>query len=417
MKKNYILHLHKWSKRFTSLLPLFSRHGTVPAHLPRFMLTDNQLPRFVQECATTMFLIPKLRLLAWETVAQPATRQWFGKEPVPSVAYIGAFLVKIDQKLASISHLRRFLVQHPALVWALGFPLHGHTSTRHGFDPDLCLPSRQQFSRVLRELDNASLQALLSAQVAQFQSLLPDKFGQTISLDTKHILAWVKENNPRQYIKEGRYDKQKQPVGDRDCKLGCKRAHNRLLKTPAKEGKPADSIAFKDKEFYWGYASGAVVTKLPDWGEFVLAEMTDTFEKADVRYFFPLMSLVEQRLGFRPQFGTLDAAFDAFYVYEFFHSEAHDGFAAVPLKQPNAQPRQFNAESQPLCAAGLPMPVRKLYTDRTKASSRINVPFMPVLFCIQNRREHVVLSLTNNGRKVDVVSTCPLGLAHICATN
>jgi hypothetical protein len=31
-------------------------------------------------------------------------------------------------------------------------------------------------------------------------------------------------------------------------------------------------------EYYWGYASGVVATKVPGWGEFVLAEMTDTFD-------------------------------------------------------------------------------------------------------------------------------------------
>lgn len=367
MKKDYMYSLRHWSKRFAALLPL-SRYQTVtPVHLPRLMGSDEQMPRFVRECATTMALLPKFRLLAWEQIAQPVTCQWFGKHPVPLVAYVGAFLVKVDQKLPSTTHLRRFLVQHPALVWALGFPLYGQTPTRHGFDADLSLPSRQQFSRVLRELDNACLQVLLTSQVHQLQSLLPETFGQTISLDTSHILAWVKENNPRQFIKEGRYDKEKQPTGDPDCKLGCKRAHNRLVNTPSKEGKPADTIALLDKEFYWGYASGAVVTKLPGWGEFVLAEMTDTFEKADVRFFFPLMEQVEQRLGFRPRFAALDAAFDAFYVYEFFHADDHDGFAAVPLKQPAVQPRPFDEEGQPLCAAGLPMPVRKLYTDSTKA--------------------------------------------------
>ncbi|MBK8934295.1 MAG: transposase [Chloroflexi bacterium] len=367
MKKDYILSVRCWSKRFVSLLPLSPHHLGTPAHLPRFMCADDQLPRFVQECPTTMAIIPKLRLLAWETADQPACRQWFGKEPIPSVAYIGAFLVKIDQRLASVSHLRRFLVQHPALVWALGFPLYGQTAARHGFDPEMSLPSRQQFSRMLRELDNKCLQAMLTAQVSQLQSLLPEEFGRTVSLDTKHVLAWVKENNPRQYIKKGRYDKTKQPTGDADCKLGCKKQHNRLVTTPAKEGLPAETIALKDKEFYWGYASGAVVTKLSNWGEFVLAEMTQTFDTADVRYFFPLMEQVEKRLGFRPLFAALDAAFDAFYVYEYFHNEAHDGFVAVPLKQPNSQPRQFDAQGQPLCAAALPMPVRKLYTDNTKA--------------------------------------------------
>jgi hypothetical protein len=314
-----------------------------------------------------MSLVPQLRLLPWEKIAQPSQREWFGRKPVPPVAYIGAFLVKIDQQLLSLGCLRRFLGQHPALIWALGFPLYGTSSQAHGFDPEASLPSRQHFSRALRDLDNALLQTLLTAQVHQLQTLLPPQFGQTISLDTKHIVAWVKENNPREYVKEGRYDKTRQPVGDPDCKVGCKRRHNRIIVTPAKEGVPGSRVTTTDGEYYWGYASGAVVTKVSGWGEFVLAEVTDTFDKGDVRFFFPLMAQVEQRLGFRPRYGALDAGFDAFYIYEHFHSDTHDGFAAVPLNQPNRKPRDFDEQGLPLCAAGLPMPIRKVYNDRTKA--------------------------------------------------
>ena len=38
-----------------------------------------------------------------------------------------------------------------------------------------------------------------------------------------------------------------------------------------------------------GYASGIVATKIPNWGEVVLAELTLTFDQPDVAYFFPLM--------------------------------------------------------------------------------------------------------------------------------
>ncbi len=368
MKKNYKHKVQQWSKRFASLLPLAPRSNGEYVHLPRLMWEDDHFPRFVQECPTTMSLIPKLRLLAWEKVAQVPGREWFGKQPVPPAAYIGAFLVKIDQKLSSLGHLRRFLVHHPALIWALGFPLYGVTDTRHGFDPEASLPSRQHFSRILCKFDNVQLQALLAAQVSQFQSLLPDDFGQTISLDTKHILAWVKENNPRQYVKEGRFDNTKQPIGDPDCKLGCKRKHNRKVKTPTKEGNAATGLSIvKIGEYYWGYASGAVVTKLPGWGEFVLAEMTTTFDKGDVRHFFPLMTQTEHHLGFRPRYAALDAAFDAFYVYDYFHSKEHDSFAAVPLNQPNRKVRRFSETGLPLCQAELAMPLRKTYMDRTKA--------------------------------------------------
>lgn len=100
----------------------------------------------------------------------------------------------------------------------------------------------------------------------------------------------------------------------------------------------------------------------------MLAEMTQTFDKSDVSYFLPLMEQVEQRLGFRPRFAALDAAFDAFYVYEHFHADDHDGFAAVPFAEKgNKAHRAFDDHGLPLCEVGLAMPVKKSYNDNTKA--------------------------------------------------
>jgi hypothetical protein len=184
-------------------------------------------------------------------------------------------------------------------------------------------------------------------------------------MDTKHILAWVKENNPKAYIKD-RYDKTKQPAGDLDCKLGCKRKRNQHTSsqgsppTPASNPLPANNIAFG--EYHWGYASGIVATKVPDWGEFVLAELTLPFNEPDVAYFFPLMAAAERRLGFRPKFGAFDAAYDAFYIYEHFHQGPNwtDAFAAVPLAQ-HAHKRTFDQNGLPLCAAGLAMPLKSTF--------------------------------------------------------
>lgn len=161
--------------------------------------------------------------------------------------------------------------------------------------------------------------------------------------------------------KEGRFDKTRQPAGDSDCKLGCKRRRNQ--QTPRKEGQPANEKV-SIGEYYWGYASGVVATKVAGVGEFVLAELTQTFDHGDTTYFFPLMEQVEQRLGYRPPFGTADAAFDSFYVYDYFHSPEHDGFAAVPLRQIN-QVRHFDTAGLPLCAAGLAMTLHGTYTNRT----------------------------------------------------
>ncbi len=284
-------------------------------------------------------------------------------------------LVKLDQRLASMGALRQYLVDHPALVWLLGFPLISSSRYAWGFDADASLPTQRHLTRMLRTLPNSRLQCLLTSTVTLLQTELAEvdvRLGETIALDTKHILAWVKENNPKAYIAD-RYDKEKQPKGDPDCRLGCKRRHNQLAlaqeapPTPSAEPRPANKVSVG--EFYWGYASGVVAAKADGWGEFVLAELTQPFDKSDPSYFFPLMKQVEQRLGFKPRFGALDAAFDAWYVYDYFHREDDpDAFAAVPFSEKGGYKvtdRQFSPDGLPLCAAGKPMPLKLTYIDRT----------------------------------------------------
>lgn len=331
---------------------------------PRFLLPASQHPSFVHHCPVCQHLLPLLQQFAWQTIPGHRREQWFGRYAVPLSSYVAAFFVKLACNLGTMSALRRHLCQHPGLVWALGFQL-TPAQTPWGFDPDASLPSSRHFTRVLRELDPALLQGLLTAQVQQLQQRYQAAgFGQVVSMDTKHIVAWVKENNPRVFIKEGRYDAEKQPAGDMDCKVGCKRRRN--IKTPTAEGQPASKLSVAPGEFYWGYASGAVVTKVPQVGEFVLAELTQPFDCGDLSYFFPLMGEVEQRLGFRPPFFTADAAYDAFYVYDYFHQPGRDGFAAVPFAQRGGH-RLFDEADNPLCAAGLAMSLKMTYNDRTTA--------------------------------------------------
>lgn len=73
--------------------------------------------------------------------------------PAPAVAgdeagarapYVAAYLVKLDQEKRYMSDLRRYLVEHPALVWVLGFPLVASESSPWGFDVEASVPSRKQ---------------------------------------------------------------------------------------------------------------------------------------------------------------------------------------------------------------------------------------------------------------------------------
>lgn len=184
-------------------------------------LSRDALPEWVQTCPVSMHYLGLLGDLPWHEF--PHRRGSRGPAPVNRAAYVAAFLIKVDQGYKYMSQLRSYLTQHPALVWLLGFPLVESEKHRYGFDVEQSLACQRQFSRVLKDLDRRQLGFMLEASV-KLKEALPQNlaFGETVSLDTKHILAWVKENNPKAYVAE-RYDKSKQPKGDTECKLGCKK--------------------------------------------------------------------------------------------------------------------------------------------------------------------------------------------------
>jgi len=289
---------------------------------------------------------------------RPTDRPWPGPRPESRAPFAAAYLVKIDQGLRYMSDVRAYLVELPALVWILGFKLVADPAARHGFDVEASVPSRRQLGRVLRELARSQVEWLLDGSVRALADAVPEELlGDTVSLDTKHILAWVKENNPKAYV-TARFDPGRQPAGDPDCRLGCKRRAN----TPPVEPTPASAAG--RAEFYWGYASGVVATQLRDGTEIVLAELTQTFDKHDVTYFEPLMAETERRLGRRPRYGALDAAFDAFYVYD--HFDQAGGFAAVPfVARGGVAARRFDTDGNPVCEASEAMTLERTFIDRT----------------------------------------------------
>jgi hypothetical protein len=338
------------------------------------------LPPFVQASPVAMRYWRLLHVLDWEHFPERDLTCYRYIPPVPYRPFAAACLVKLEEDKAYMSRLHTYLVEHPALVWLLGFPLVPSARFPWGFDAEASLPTKRHLTRMLRTFPNAAAQWLLSNTVTLLQTELAtvtSDFGQAISLDTKHILAWVKENNPKAYVSD-RFDKTKQPTGDPDSKLGCKRKRNQRSSgeqrtasnepaTPLTNPRSPKGVAVG--EYHWGYASGVIATKIPGWAEVVLAELTQPFDASDVSYFAPLMADTERRLGFRPRFGAFDAAFDAFYVYEHFHQDGkawQDGFAAVPWAKRGPE-RTFDAAGLPLCDAGLAMPLKHAFVCRTAA--------------------------------------------------
>lgn len=339
---------------------------------------DTELPRFVADCAVARKYLDLLGPLDWANFPErDPDRPWPGPTPAPRAPFVAAFLIKLHEQKKYMSDLRGYLVEHPRLVWLVGFPLSPSDQFAWGFDVQESLPTARHFGRVLRTLPHEALQFLLDGTVQLLRQELPAEvnFGQAISLDVKHILAWVKQNNPKAYVKESdRLDKTCQPSGDPDCKLGCKKKRNPSTAEAAIETSAAQSSPQKRRSitnfsasdvYYWGYGSGIVATKVPGYGEFVLAELTQTFDRADPTYFLPLMAQVEQRLGFKPPFGAFDAAFDPFYVFEYFDQAG--GFAAVPLTQRGGIKRTFDEQGLPLCQAGLAMPLKSTFICHTTA--------------------------------------------------
>lgn len=243
-----------------------------------------RLPRFVRESAVAIRYLQLLGPLAWDQFPERNLCHKKGFPAVPYAPFAAAYLVKLDQRLVSMAQLRQYLVDHPALVWLIGFPLTPSSQFSWGFDVEASLPTARHLTRMLREIPNGVLQFLLDSSVVLLQAELQAvgiTLGETISVDTKHILANVQENNPKTYLKvSDRLNKTRQPKGDPDCKLGCKRKRNQ---SPTDEPTQASKKAHRstnlsaNDEYFWGYASGVVATKVVEWGEFVLAELTQTF--------------------------------------------------------------------------------------------------------------------------------------------
>jgi hypothetical protein len=243
-------------------------------------------------------------LLDWAQVPERASdHPWPGSAPHPESAYVKALLVKLCEQKAYLTDLRRFLIEHPLLVLELGFQPVLDPTQRYGFDLEQSVPCDRWLRHKQRSVDNAILRSLLRETVHALQAEIPG-LGETVAVDVKHIYAWVTENNPKAYVTD-RYDPERQPRGDPDCRLGVKRSHNQ---------EQPDGSTKARQEYVWGYATGVVAASDPAYGDVVVAEYTQPFNETDPTYYRPLYQRTVDTLGFRPKNIAADAAFDAWYV-------------------------------------------------------------------------------------------------------
>ncbi len=335
----------------SQLSALCQEWSELPAHLRADRLVE-RLYRF-------------LHPLDWSRFPERSEERVYpGPRPAARAPFVAALLIRALEQLPSFGALARYLHEHPLVAELIGF---GEQ-----------LPDRRQLARVLRLLSTQQADFALDASVRAIAQQLPSEqnklFGDTVMGDTQAILAWVAENNPKQYAPD-RFNKTHRPKGDPDCRLGIKKSPSSPRKaeeeappdeqtppTPATEPQPANQLQI-GRDILWGYGTGVVATTLPNGMEVVLAQLTQPFHESEVSYFRPLMEQVEQRLGRRPRYGIWDTGFDAHYVYDYYHQAG--GMAYVPLNPgPRGSDRQFSPEGHPLCAAGLAMHKAFDFLDR-----------------------------------------------------
>jgi hypothetical protein len=244
--------------------------------LHAYWLHTHPLPPGVSDSPTILRCLDLLGPLEWDGVPERDLERNWGQFTIPYTALIGAELIQLNESLPSSFKLKRLLLEHPGFIPLLGFPLVPAPNQPLGFNVLASLPTQRHLNRLLRQLPNPALQFLLADSVRLIQTELASLGAppiDCISLDTKHVIAWVKENNPKAYV-QNRYDKTRQPRGDPDCRLGCKRRHNRATAPATPKRNPVPAVPLQVGEYYWGYGSGVTVAKVAGWGEFVVAELT-----------------------------------------------------------------------------------------------------------------------------------------------
>jgi hypothetical protein len=269
--------------------------------------------------------------------------------------YAKVFLVMVEEGIKSSEELRQFLLKHPALVIFLGFRLKGISpNLPFGFDIQETVPCARHLRRKLQETNNSHLKLLLYDTIRNLQKL--ELLNGITAMDTKEILACVKENNPKQYVKD-RFKKDNIPPGDKTCALGAKPSSNK------------DENGKKKPRYFWGYKSGAIFSQT-EYGLACLSEDTSPAAKADVKFFFPLL-LPLVLLGVDVKVFLADAAFDAWYVYAAI--DALDAKAYIPIntRGHDILKHEFGLNGRPVCQKGLEMDNGGKWFDKQKGYHRL----------------------------------------------
>jgi hypothetical protein len=283
------------------------------------------------------------------------------KDKNTDLVYLKAYLVKLNEPLRFFTHLRTFLVERPALVAYMGFVLKGYTP-QYGFDPQRTVVSAHQFSQKLRTGKENRAKALFLQTVLILKAL--GVLTGNVSCDTAEVHAPIKENNPKQYVKD-RFDKENIPNAAPSARLGVKPTHEKDPHT----GK-------KKVRYFWGWKSAILAEKNRRFGvEVCGAETTKPANSADVNFALPLLKAYRQHTKVFVQRFLADAAFDAWDIYQDVFGDKDDpqhGQAYIPInpRGHDPKPNQVGPHGGIIAPCGKEMKPESAWFDKSKGYHR-----------------------------------------------
>lgn len=275
----------------------------------------------------------------WAAVPERTPRRAYpGPVPHPYRSAVQALIVKVLEQRRSGEALRTYLCEHPALTVVLGFRPVPDPQDPTRIDWGRTVPSARWFRQHAHDRAD-EVRALLTQTVRAAQRLATDP-GLVVAIDTTHIVAHVRENNPKRASRR-RWGRGHRPSGDRDCRLGAKVLSNQA---PGRR-----------KTYLYGYGCGCATSPITVAGarhDLVLAIHVLPFNAQDIRFFRPLSQGATAALGAPFTHLAADAAFDAWYVYA---QVAETGGIAAIAPNPRSTPPPRTAEGHPYCAQQHPM--------------------------------------------------------------
>lgn len=181
---------------------LTSKSATFSRNLRTLWQSPDRLPASIAQSPTAMRILDLIGPLHWGDLPERNLHRFYGQPTVSNAAFIAAQLIMLNEGPWDSNRLRRFLIEHPCFIPLLGFAPLAAVDLGTGFRPAPCLPTARHFTRMLRSLPNAVLQFLLADTVR----LITDRLCSLglppidcVSLDTKHIVAFVKEDNRKAF--------------------------------------------------------------------------------------------------------------------------------------------------------------------------------------------------------------------------